>query len=85
MIEWRVWLIRVIRNARAAQNFSGPPVELFAVDSSGKKVDSGLDARALIAMDAGAALFLSIIGVEDDTDDVHARIGELLARSIDRS
>jgi AcrR family transcriptional regulator len=67
------------------QTFSGPPVELFSLDSSREKSDSGLDARALIAMAAGAALFLSIIGVEDDTDDVHARIGELLARSIDRS
>jgi hypothetical protein len=33
-------------------------------------------------MAAGAALFLSTIAAEDDTDALHARISELLTRAV---
>ncbi|ORI15446.1 TetR/AcrR family transcriptional regulator [Rhodococcus sp. 1168] len=67
------------------QSFSGPPTELFSAGSSVDAADDAvLDARALIAMAAGASLFLSIIATEDDTDSVHLRIEELLLRAIDQ-
>ncbi|MCZ4278355.1 TetR/AcrR family transcriptional regulator [Rhodococcoides yunnanense] len=65
-------------------SFSGPPAELFSADSPRDPEDAALDARALLAMAAGASLFLSTVATEDDTDAVHARIGELLLASIRR-
>lgn len=67
------------------QSFSGPPAELFSAGEEGNTADAVLDARAVIAMAAGASLFLSIIATEDDTDAVHGRIGDLLLNAIDRS
>lgn len=65
------------------QNFSGPPADLFSAGTSRDPEDVELDARALLAMAAGASLFLSIIATEDDTDAIHRRIVELLLRSVD--
>ena len=42
--------------------------------------DAELDARAIIAMAAGAALFLTTIAVEDDTDALYARVAGLAHR-----
>ncbi len=67
------------------QSFSGPPAELFSAGEERDTADAVLDARAVIAMAAGASLFLSIIATEDDTDAVHGRIGDLLLNAIDRS
>jgi AcrR family transcriptional regulator len=62
-------------------DFSGPAVGLFTAESSDGTVGEG-DARAVIAMAAGAALFLSTIAAEDDTDALHTRISELLTRAV---
>lgn len=65
------------------QSFSGPPAELFSAGTSRDAADAQLDARALIALAAGASLFLSVVATEDDTDEVHRRIGEMLLKSVD--
>lgn len=65
------------------QNFSGPPAGLFSAGVSRDPEDAELDARALLAMAAGASLFLSVVATEDDTDTIHRRIVELLLRSVD--
>ncbi|BBY18756.1 hypothetical protein MLIT_43480 [Mycolicibacterium litorale] len=66
--------------------FSGPAVELFsapsAADSAAAVDDAERDARAVLAMAAGAALFLSTVAVEDDTDEVHQRISRLLTAAV---
>jgi hypothetical protein len=62
-------------------DFSGPAVGLFTAQSTDGTVADG-DARAVIAMAAGAALFLSTIATEDDTDAMHARISSLLTRAV---
>ncbi|BCI56003.1 putative transcriptional regulator, TetR [Mycolicibacterium litorale] len=58
--------------------FSGPAVELF---SSGAD-DDAESARAVLAMAAGAALLLSTVAVEDDTETVHRRIARLLTDAV---
>lgn len=55
-------------------DFSGPAVELFSAPAD--------EARAVLAMAAGAALFLSTVAVEDDTDAVHQRIAQLLTAAV---
>ncbi|WP_422747640.1 helix-turn-helix domain-containing protein [Mycobacterium sp. WMMD1722] len=68
------------------ENFSGPAVELFAAHREAttpaqmRRVD--LDARAVLAMAAGAALFTTTVAVEDDTDALRRRIAELLTAAI---
>jgi AcrR family transcriptional regulator len=62
--------------ARLWAEFSGPAVALFAGSQADPDVER--DARAVVAMAAGAALFLTTIAVEDDTDGLHARIAEIL-------
>lgn len=57
--------------------FSGPAVALF-----GAGPDAERDARAALAMAAGAALFLSTVAVEDDTEHLHRRIAELLTDAV---
>lgn len=62
-------------------DFSGPAVHLFSADSE-RPDDAEGDARALLAMAAGAALFLSTVAREDDTDALHTRISELLTAAV---
>jgi AcrR family transcriptional regulator len=57
--------------------FSGPAVALF-----GSGPDAERDARAALAMAAGAALFLSTVAADDDTDTLHRRIAELLIDAV---
>ncbi|KUI28913.1 TetR family transcriptional regulator [Mycobacterium sp. IS-1742] len=57
--------------------FSGPAVALF-----GSGDDAELDARTVLALAAGAALLLSTVAVEDDTDVVHRRIAALLTDAV---
>lgn len=62
--------------------FSGPAVELFATDlnaiGSEERRRAHLDARAVLAMAAGAALFLTTVAIDDDTTALQARIADLL-------
>lgn len=38
----------------------------------------------VIAMAAGAALFLTTVAVDDDTDELHDRIAQILAEAVRR-
>ena len=69
-----------LRN-RVWAGFSGPAVALFAPDGATGDAD---DARAIMAMAAGSALFLTTIGVEDDTDALHARVARILTAAVPR-
>lgn len=68
--------------SRLWTDFSGPAVALFIGDQNGGSADADRDARAVLAMAAGAALFLSTIATEDDTDVLHARVAEILAAAV---
>ncbi len=63
------------------ENFSGPAVALFTDGYAGDQ-GSDRDARAVMAMAAGAALFLTTVAVEDDTDELHARICGILTDAV---
>jgi AcrR family transcriptional regulator len=63
-----------LRNA-LWRNFSGPSTALFAGGADGA---TELDARAVLVMAAGSALFAGLIAAEDDTPELRARILELL-------
>jgi AcrR family transcriptional regulator len=72
---------------RLWSEFSGPAVALFTYSAGddtavGDPGDAERDARAVIAMAAGAALFLTTIAVEDDTDALHARVAEILIAAV---
>jgi AcrR family transcriptional regulator len=75
--------------------FSTPAAALFASgDTAGRRGGTArpdatetrgqaeLDARAVIALAAGAALFLEFVADGDDTALIHRRIGELLHRAV---
>ncbi|AQA23672.1 tetR family transcriptional regulator [Rhodococcus sp. MTM3W5.2] len=57
------------------RGFSGPSSALYA-ESSGP--GDLLDARALLVLGAGAALFLSLIAVEEDTPEMRERVLQIL-------
>lgn len=59
------------------RGFSGPSAALFA-QSESPRPDDLLDARALLVLGAGAALFLSLIAVEEDTQEMRDRVLEIL-------
>lgn len=63
--------------------FSGPAIDLFGAHTrDADDPDAERDARAVLAMAAGAALFLSTVAVEDDTDALHRRIASLLTDAV---
>ncbi|MEU6830014.1 helix-turn-helix domain-containing protein [Nocardia beijingensis] len=62
--------------------FSTPAAALFAAGDTEPRARSELDARAVIALAAGAALFLEFVADGDDTARIHRRIGELLHRAV---
>ncbi|GJF09268.1 hypothetical protein NGTWS0302_23370 [Mycolicibacterium cyprinidarum] len=64
---------------RLWSDFSGPAVALFARSDGGP---AERDARAALAMAAGAAMFLTTIAVEDDTEALHARIVDILTVAV---
>lgn len=66
--------------ARLWADFSGPAVALFT--GSDADPEDERDARAVMAMAAGAALFLSAVAVEDATDALYARIGDILGQVV---
>lgn len=68
--------------SRLWSDFSGPAVALFAGTGVSDRAEVELDARAVIAMAAGAALFLTTIAVEDDTEALHARVVDILTASV---
>ena len=61
-------------------NFSGPPTALFRSRSDDAD-NAGLDAHAILAMAAGAALFLSVIATDDNTEELYERMNQLLLRA----
>jgi AcrR family transcriptional regulator len=63
-------------------DFSGPAAALFVDGRDGDRADAERDARAVIAMAAGAALFTSTVAVEDDSDALHARVAEILVAAV---
>ncbi|UYP19011.1 TetR family transcriptional regulator [Rhodococcus sp. Z13] len=62
------------------RTFSGPSTALFTEGADG---DAELDARAVLVMAAGSALFAGLIAAEDDTPALRARILELLSTVAD--
>jgi AcrR family transcriptional regulator len=64
-----------LRNA-LWQGFSGPSTRLFDGDQA-----EASTAKALLVLAAGAAMFASLIAVEDDTPELRAKILELLVPS----
>jgi AcrR family transcriptional regulator len=70
--------------SRLWSDFSGPAVTLFTGGGSDDPSEAEQDARAVIAMAAGAAMFLTTVAVEDDTDALHARVAGLLIDAASR-
>ncbi|NKR57666.1 TetR family transcriptional regulator [Rhodococcus hoagii] len=71
------------------QGFSGPAAELFAAHAGPGESEEDrrrdlLDARAVLVMAAGSALFSSLIVGDDATPELRARILELLAPVAER-
>ena len=62
--------------------FTGPAVELFADDVGAQTAEerrsAELDARAVLIMAAGAAMYVSTIAADDDSTELEERIVELL-------
>jgi AcrR family transcriptional regulator len=65
------------------EGFSTPAVALFTADAA-DPAEAERDARAFIAMAAGAALFLTTVAVEDDDDALHAQIRSILGGAVAR-
>ncbi|OBK16926.1 TetR family transcriptional regulator [Mycobacterium asiaticum] len=66
--------------------FSGPAAELFAdkvqATTRRQRQRAELDARATLAMAAGAALFLTTVAAEDDSQALRNRIAQLLTTAM---
>lgn len=66
--------------------FSGPAVQLFAEDvhatTPARRRRADVDARATLAMAAGAALFVTTVAVEDDSEALRNRIAQLLITAV---
>jgi AcrR family transcriptional regulator len=67
-------------------NFSGPAVQLFAdhlqATTPAQRRRADTDARAVLAMAAGAALFTTTVAVEDDSAALSDRIAQLLTAAV---
>lgn len=66
--------------------FIGPAVQLFADDvqatTPAKRRRADVDARATLAMAAGAALFVTTVAVEDNSEVLRNRIAQLLITAV---
>ncbi|ASW83480.1 MULTISPECIES: TetR/AcrR family transcriptional regulator [Mycobacterium] len=66
--------------------FSGPAVQLFADDvqatTPAKRRRADVDARATLAMAAGAALFVTTVAIEDDSETLRNRVAQLLITAV---
>jgi hypothetical protein len=58
--------------------FTEAPAEIFAEATGTGRDRALLDARAIIVLAAGAALFAGVVAVDDDTPSLRARILEML-------
>ncbi|WP_305093197.1 TetR/AcrR family transcriptional regulator [Prescottella sp. R16] len=70
------------------QGFSGPAAALFAAHGAGDDAEETrdlLDAKAILVLASGAALFTSLVATDDDTPALRERIRELLLPVADRS
>jgi AcrR family transcriptional regulator len=67
---------------RLWSDFSGPAVALFTNSHPGAAADAERDARALLVMGVGAALLLTTVAVEDDTEALHTRVVEILTAAV---
>lgn len=67
---------------RLWSGFSGPAVALFTGADARDPDDAERDGRAVLAMAAGAALFLTTVAVEDDTETLRARIIGILTGAV---
>lgn len=67
-------------------NFSGPAVQLFAehlrASTPAQRRRADRDARAVLVMAAGAALFMTTVAVDDDSGALRDRIAELLIAGV---
>lgn len=67
-------------------SFSGPAVALYAehvdTDTAARRQRAELDARATLVLAAGAALFLTAVATDDDTEALRRRIAQLLGNAI---
>jgi AcrR family transcriptional regulator len=61
--------------------FSGPAIELFAAQGYGAEAD----ARAALAMAAGAALFVTTVAVDDDATVLQDRMVRILCTALGAS
>lgn len=70
-------------------NFSGPAAQLYAghvnAVTPAERRHADVEARALLAMAAGAALFMTTVALEDDTTVLRDRITQLLTAAAGRS
>jgi AcrR family transcriptional regulator len=67
---------------RLWSGFSGPAVALFTGSHPGDAEESERDARAVLAMAAGSALFLAAVAAEDDTEALVSRIADILTTAV---
>jgi AcrR family transcriptional regulator len=67
---------------RLWSDFSGPAVALFTNSHPGAAADAERDARVLLVMGVGAALLLTTVAVEDDTEALHTRVVEILTAAV---
>ncbi len=67
-------------------NFSRPAVQLFAdhlkAKTPAQRQRAEMDARAVLAMAAGAALFMTTVAREDDSEALGNRIAQLLIAAV---
>jgi AcrR family transcriptional regulator len=67
-------------------NFSGPAVALFRehleADTPAERRRADRDARAVLVMAAGAALFMTTVAAEEDSEALRDRISELLVHAV---
>lgn len=67
-------------------NFSGPAVQLFTdhlqARTPAQRRRADRDARAVLVMAAGAALFMTTVAVDDDSAALRERIAELLIAGV---
>lgn len=69
-------------------NFSGPAVGLYVghvnAATQAERRHADVEARALLAMAAGAGLFMTTVAQEDDSTVLRERITHLLTTAVDR-
>lgn len=63
------------------REFSGPAIEMFVAAGHGTE----MDARATLAMAAGAALFVTTVAVDDDSPALQAHVKQLLFSALGAS